>query len=249
MPLGSRGFTLLELLVVVAILAAVASVGATTFFRVREGAAEQVARMEMQAIAKALRQFKADTGYFPKTGPFNLTSASGGKVSYARLPGYAGNNDSECALWFNSPANFYQLFKNPLEDSGHALEDWNPETGRGWRGPYLAGFQEGYLDIRSGVNDTVEGTPYGKEDGSPLSGANIPDVEGIADPFEHPAEEVGGNTLLDWCRSPNNGAPERRVWGRPYLLFYDSSAGEWHLVSMGLDGTYGSSDDIQLNIK
>lgn len=222
---GQRGFSLLELLVVVAILAAVAFVAGGTFRGVRERANDQLVRTEMQAIARAIRQFRQDTGYYPKTGPFDLP---------------AGN-----PARFYSPANFEQLLSpiSPLAGTGHQLESWDPETGRGWRGPYLQGYAEGFVDIRDGINS---GTPAGNPAGNPLAGNNIPDVAGVADPFEHRAASVGGDTLLDW--SATAGGTEREVWGRPYLVFGLDSR-PW-IVSMGPDGDYGTADDnIVLNIE
>ena len=220
---GQQGLTLLEMLVVVVILAAVAFVAGGAFSGVREHANDQLVRTEMQEIAKAIRQFRQDTGYYPKTGPFDLP---------------AGN-----PAQFYSPANFSQLLSrtSPLPVA-HQLAAWNPETGRGWRGPYLQGFAEGFVDIRDDINN---GTATGNDAGNPLSGSNIPDVPGIADPFEHRAVNVGGSTLLDW--SATAGGTEREFWGRPFLVFgLDASP---RIVSMGPDGVYGTDDDIELNIE
>lgn len=260
-----RGFTLLELLVVVSLLASTAFIATMSMQGVAEDANDKLVLVEMQQIAKAIRQFKQDTGYYPKTGPFDLTNYNG-NVPYGNLPNYASsnNNDAERDRWFYSPANFYQLINqtSPLAGTGHELASWNPATGRGWRGPYLTGFAEGYLDIRSGINDLAP-TSAGYPLGNPVAGQNIPDVEGVADPFEHRARTVGGNTLLDWSAVPEGD--ERTRWGRPYLVFglnenadidgddIGDGAGPW-IVSMGPNGDYESTentpsgDDIMLNI-
>ena len=174
-----KGFSLLELMVVVAVLAAVAFISTGVYENIHEQTDEQLVHVEMQEIAQAIRQFKQDTGYYPKEGPFDL-SLYGGAVPYGNLlvhAGGAGGTDPEKDLWFYSPANFYQLISptSPLDTTGHLLETWNPDTGRGWRGPYLKGFAEGYLDIRDGIND---GTVKGNSAGVPLAGINIPDVDG-----------------------------------------------------------------------
>jgi prepilin-type N-terminal cleavage/methylation domain-containing protein len=233
-----QGFTLLELLVVIALIAVTAFIVTGTFRGVSEDANDRLVRVEMQEIAKAIEQFKQDTGYYPKTGPFDLSNY-GGAIPYGNLPGYAGGSNSKRDLWFYSPANFYQILSrtSPLVGTGHQLETWDPETNRGWRGPYLKGYAEGYLDIRSGINDE---TSAGNPSGDPLAGNNITDVEGIADPFEHRAENVSGNTLLDW--SATAGGTEREKWGRPYLVF-DLDEDPW-IVSMGPNGQYDSIDRI-----
>lgn len=260
------GFTLLELLVIISILAAIAFITTGTFKGVQEGANDQLVRSEMQQIAKAIRQFKQDTGYYPKTGPFNLANY-GGEVTYASLPSWAGSNNAARDLWFYSPANFHQLLisTSPLDLSNdgsttidHQLELWNPETGRGWRGPYVNGFAEGYLDVHDTINDgTADGEQSGhfrEESPAPAPLPNpIPDVPGIADPFEHRGRNVYGNTLLDWSACPNDptddcdNEEEREFWGRPYLFFDLQNSSSPLLISMGGDGVYRDDPDTAKN--
>lgn len=245
------GFTLIELLVVVAILVAVATIGSGALFSALQTSREQLVEPEMVRIASAIKLFKQDTGYYPKQGPFDLdTAAPAGAISLASLPVEAGLTDPERTRWFYSPANFYQLTRNasPLATTGHVLEDWSPDTGRGWRGPYLKGFSDGFVDIRAGIND---GTAAGNPGGNPLAGDDIPDVIGIADPFQFLPEAVGAGTLLDWAEIPRLPGPrdfEKETWGRPYLLF-GLDTQPW-LVSMGADGAYGpGGDDVVLDIE
>lgn len=250
---GQQGFTLLELLVVVAILAAVAFVAGGTFLGVREQANDQMVRTEMQEIAKALRRFKQDTGYYPKEGPFGLIGFGSGMIPDADIRSqkpYAGSDPGARARWFYSPANFYQLLSSasPLAGTGHRLENWDPETGRGWRGPYLGGFKEGFVDIGDEINQTWNGDPLG--------GGAIPDVDGLADPFELSSRTGGGsavdNTLLDWSMShrfDDLGRRGRERWGRPYLYLRKGAHGPRFLISMGPDGEYGTDDDVELFIE
>ncbi|WP_306549286.1 type II secretion system protein [Desulfobulbus sp.] len=235
---GQGGFTLLELLVVIAILAAISFIAAGTYRGVGQHADERLVRAEMQQIAKALRQFKQDTGYFPREGVFKLED-DGGSVKPASLPVHTGTDDE----WFYSPANLHQLLAttSPLAGSGHQLTTWDEETGRGWRGPYLIGFSDGRVNIGYALNpidpdgaDTVAGDPT---TGDPVN------VVGVADPFEHGV--VNGKFGWD---SVSAGEP----WGRPYLFFQTAaSPAHWQLVSMGPDGEYdqGGDDDIVLPIE
>ncbi|WP_309400857.1 prepilin-type N-terminal cleavage/methylation domain-containing protein [Cerasicoccus maritimus] len=239
--MAPRGFTLLELLVVVSVLAAVAFVATGTYRGVSEDSSDRLVRVEMLEIAKAMRQFKQDTGYYPKTGPFAL-STDGGSVNIDDLPARAGSSDTEKTRWFYSPANFDQLMStnSPLDGTGHQLETWDPDTGRGWRGPYLSGYGEGYVDIRDDINDDPD-TAAGDALGDPLLGTTITNVDGIADPFEH---SVTTNNLLGWSDTVDGAELEK--WGRPYLIF--SLDDQPFLISMGLDGEYGTDDDVRLEI-
>ncbi len=218
---------------VVSILAATAFVATGAFQGISQQANDGLVRTEMQEIARAIRQFRQDTGYYPKTGPFARV-AEGGMVP-----------NSVDSAWFYSPANFSQLFIEPTDGSTPIMA-WDINVGRGWRGPYLKGFSEGFVDIRADINSAD--SPAGNVSGDPLSGGDIPDVPGIADPFEHRAESVSSGTLLDWVMTAG-GTDPLKTWGRPYLLFdLDSSP---TLISMGPNGEYnqGGGDDIVLNIQ
>ena len=250
MRANEGGFTLIELLITVAILAAVAFVATGHYVGVSEHANDQLVRSEMQEIAQAIRQFRQDTGYYPKTGPFALTGDAG-EISLTNLPTYAGTSDTEKMSWFYSPANFSQLgvaesvsgSVNPLAGTGHQLEEWDPESGRGWRGPYLKGFAEGYVNISDELND---GSGAGFSTGSPVetvSTSEIGNVPGLADPFEYPPDS--GSGYLAWSAEDDGEA--RDYWGRPYLLF--GLDDEPWLVSFGPDGKYSTDDDIILEIE
>lgn len=267
------GFSLLEMMVVISLLAATAYVATGAYTHFLDHADEQLVYSEMQEIAKAIRQFKQDTGYYPKEGPFalQLLTTDPGNVTKTMLPNYIGNTsegltNDEISRWFYSPANLYQLTTDtsPLSGSSHQLKEWNPETGRGWRGPYLSGFRDGYVDIRDGISSS--NSPAGNKDGDPLSGNNIPDVVGIADPFVQKYETISGNTLLDWSRNRRRMSTESTTdpdrlevekWGRPYLVF-DLDTKPW-LVSFGPNGNFDNGefnadpnidkDDITLNIE
>lgn len=281
------GFTLLELLVVVSILAAVALVASGAYWHVNDDVNEQLVHAEMQEIAAAIKRFKQDTGYYPKEGPFNL-QVNGGAIDYDDLPNWAGNpneavnaTEDQKRRWFESPANFYQLLTNesPLEKSENTLREWNPETGRGWRGPYLQGFRDGYVDISAEINGK-DYTHWHDSDPAVITstGHGVTDVPGLADPFEAKYEienddDVDG-TVLDWSNIRRRAQGEdseinrniHEYWGRPYLFFqgvevdgsgpYDFSGTRSFLISFGPNGNYdaginnaGRKDDILLLIE
>ncbi|WP_169737374.1 type II secretion system protein [Desulfobulbus elongatus] len=247
-----QGFTLLELLVVLAILAAMAFIATGTFRGANERAEESLVRAEMQEIVKALRQFRQDTGYFPRQGPFALGAVGTLNIvtdADLQTVAHSGTTAAERARWFNSPANFYQLLVGPLlSNHVQGLEQWNAETGRGWRGPYLSGFRDGCVDIGDDINPGQN-----EADGSPTAGVSIPDVNGLADPFlRRPVAGGGvtvGNTLLDWSSLPRPNRNALNQWGSPYLFLQVD--GRWSLVSMGPNGRYeqGGGDDIVLPVE
>jgi general secretion pathway protein G len=65
MPSQSRGFTLLELLVVVLIIGLLTAVVAPRFVRQMAKSEVTAARAQMDALDKALQSYRIDTGRFP----------------------------------------------------------------------------------------------------------------------------------------------------------------------------------------
>lgn len=245
-----RGFTLLELLIVVAVMAIIAGAAIVLLGETETRAQQHLATSEIGELKKALLRFREDTGYFPTQGPFNLDSRAGGFVPQANLPDYVASG-AEIA-WFDCPANFWQLFENPLTedrngngvlDSGedtngnstidtfHSLGVWNPDAGRGWHGPYLSRTGNGY--VRVGASLLTTGA------GSPATGTAINDVVGVADPFEK--SPVTATLYLQWRTAPTVVESALSRWGRPYLLLDVTVPNSTRLMSMGANGTYESS--------
>lgn len=233
---NDKGFTLIELLTVVAILAAVAAIGVQSLIGVDNQTEERLVLTEMQRIASAVSQFKHDTGFWPRTGNFART-AQGGQVS---------NTVNEER--FRSPANFSQLYELPINAAGDAVMPYNPQTGRGWNGPYLSIALEGAVSI--GDDCRFDGANAGGSDICfPDNGDVINDILAVADPF---TATPNGDYFI-W-RSPVSSTFLNR--GRPYLLFTEAGA-ELNvegcftpcLVSFGPDNIYegGDGDDIVLN--
>ncbi|MEM7407951.1 MAG: prepilin-type N-terminal cleavage/methylation domain-containing protein [Pseudomonadota bacterium] len=254
------GFTLLELLVIVAVLIGVATVVSRGLEGTYDNATAQLARAEMREVAEAVRQFREDTGFYPKQGVFDLSSA-GGSVDPS---GFPGSSAAQRAAWFYSPANLMQLIRQPEASGGTEILPWDPETGRGWRGPYLR--YEGLVDVGDNLQTDGSGDPVVVDT---LQYVHIP---GIGDPFSRePAtpdtgtdcEEVAGNTncVLDWravqddASAPlTNAETALADFGRPYLYFFDTNVttnvpactGVPCLLSTGPNGFYDAGDNDDL---
>lgn len=251
-----HGFTLLELLIVVLIMAVVAGSVIMAVGDTNDEASVMVAQSEMTEIKQAILRFKQDTGYFPKTGPFDL-AARGGEV--IEVPVYVAAGEE--VAWFDSPANFWQLYENPLpaedlnrngvldtgEDiNGNSILDdyylahWDPNTRRGWHGPYLSRQGNAYVDL--GSFDPVSDDP---ELWNPSNGFVVHDVPAVCDPFVHRPEGPYFQSR------PNAGVPgdDYSRWGRPYFVFDLSYPNQdYALVGTGPNGRYegGGGDDLVL---
>ena len=255
-PLSSRGFTLIELLVVCSILAALSYTSWGAYIGVEEDSEDAIARVEMLRLANGIARFRADTGYYPGAGPFALSPSAINEADCSAADGVlrswaAPDNDAARDDWFASPANLALLFEAPLLCSKNAqahLARWNPETGRGWHGPYFDRGVRHYVDHGANLNSG----------GSPLSGSKIVDVpaygngprfraagSGGAPCSTQSSSSSGNDCLLGWRTLPRETSGydaqqhELTAHARPFLVFGTRDADSPRVVYLGPDGRYG----------
>lgn len=214
----SRSFTLLELLVVVGIMATVAGALAVSLSGATDQAREDMTLRELAELKRAVLQFRADTGFFPRRGPFDLDTRPNGAVP----------TPAEGAAWFDSPANLSQLLENPLPAT-HALRAWDASRRRGWRGPYLARNAAREVEVRVTA-------------GADLSGALLADaVPAAADRFLH-SVLPGDGELFRWTDPVGQLSSAGVPRPRPYLLLIDAAdETNSRIVGLGPNGVFESA--------
>jgi len=235
---ASKGFTLLELLVVVSVLAALAGLTATIADRYERDAQVKLAEVEMARIASAIYRFRADTGYFPDTGPFSRQAMSDPAVDELVRDGGWGKDGEEWLndIWFSS-ANLAWLFHEPvwppmparLGDATYepmALMAWDMDAARGWHGPYLdlsarTSFTVDRMDPDGG--DRCRGLSPGEVDGLVRGKGFVSLMTGITDPFERQTSRLAAGEFCE-IRSDADGYRVAEYGGSAYLY----EAAYWH---------------------
>jgi prepilin-type N-terminal cleavage/methylation domain-containing protein len=224
------GFTLMELLTVIALMAIIATVAITSYDGTQEQGRYDVTKFEMNQIRKALIQFRQDSGSndFPTQGSYDCTDeTNGGLVSESNsefyFPTEAGTTDADKIAWCQHPANFWMLFTNPFDIDANPQKQWNIDTKRGWNGPYLQR-KDGYLALDSNtVNLTDITTP----------------VWAIADPYT--ADQTGSG--VEW--SVNTDSEILNKAALPYLLLIDLNNNyQARIVSAGDDSIFEANNNI-----
>ena len=94
---------------VVSLLAIVGGAIVYSMTGIRSKVAEDLSNAEVSTVYEAIKKFRRDTGYYPKQGPFALTSF-GGEIDPGNAdhwPAFLSDkNSAERTKWVNHPANF-----------------------------------------------------------------------------------------------------------------------------------------------
>ena len=155
--LGQRAFTLLEVLVVIAIISILAGLLLSTFGYMQKKGARARAETEIAAMSAALESYKADNGVYPNNGDTNnLDARTSGNAS---SPSYNLTSLALYNLLFgatngsrtpNAGARSYFVFKpnmlSPADQTQNVLYIRDP-----------FGYSYGYSTIQAATGDTTKG--------------------------------------------------------------------------------------------
>lgn len=227
---SQAGFTLMELLTVISLMAIIATVAITSYDGTKAQGRYDVTKFEMTQIRQALIQFRQDSGSndFPTQGVYDCVDIDDitkiNPAIDAQLPTEAGTTDTDKIAWCQHPTNFWMLFENPL------ATDWNIDTKRGWNGPYLQR-KDGYLTLNY---NTVN-----------LADITNP-VWAIADPYTTKQTDSG----VEWSISTSSEILNKGAL--PYLFLVDlvnsPDVYQARIVSAGDDGIFEDHEEVDDHI-
>ncbi len=161
----SSGFSLLELLIVVSILATIAFTSSLAFTDIDKSQQELMTRTELTELSSAIRQLHEDTGFWLRTGSV--------EVNINRIPTH-------------DVAYNWEVLAKP-----NGLNVWDPVSQRGWRGPYIDKVLDAAV-ITNGEALSIDGSNSGDNGdyNNPTcdSGVTSPCPENVVllDPFGNP---------------------------------------------------------------
>jgi len=219
---SQKGFTLLEMLVVAAILLVVAGGVVTSFRDVGSDAADQAARYQMQQLGEAIEAYYKDNGSFPsRETPADLSFLFENPTPAD--PDSYWNADYRLGWrgpYLNGHKYLYLDIGDDLTSDGSSFGS-AADPGE----PHVIDTAE--IELVIGIADPYDHYPVDDGDNRSVSGCNTTDC------------------LLEWRKIQDSAEDPINRFGRPYLAidldFLDSSnagAGVPRLISFGSNGIY-----------
>lgn len=114
------GFTLVEIMIVVAIIVLLAAISIPSMLRVRLDANEAAAISTMRALSGAAQSYRIDNGRYPiKSIELGPPGAGGGSAYCAAQPGYI-DSQLACQHWgegCHKQGYYFQILQRPVADA------------------------------------------------------------------------------------------------------------------------------------
>ncbi len=173
------GFSLLELLIVVGILAIISSTSIQYFGNTEQEKREDLTRIELAELGKSIRQLHKDTGFWPQhdvdSDDIDLIPVHEDPYNWEVLVTNVDRND----------------YNNNSDTEDAMLNAWNPVSERGWRGPYTHRVLDShvilggdYLDIDG--SDSGDSTDYNNPTCDDSEPSPCPEPIVLLDPYRNP---------------------------------------------------------------
>lgn len=248
------GFTMLELMVVVAILAVIAGSAVMAFRGIDSDASIQTAKVEMRQLGEAIDAYLADMNKIPE--PDTLPIPLGSWQQEIEIGAY--RHPADISFLLSNP----EPLPNPSDPDAKRDNLWSSDYRKGWRGPYIKGIKLFYVDIGDGIKH--DGTDGSGNIGTPhdIDSAVIKNILALPDKFDNFSVSPGVERSTQACNaseciyewqsqidrfSPNDHLGNRITkFGRPYLLLdldllnnsATSGPGIPRIISLGPNGVY-----------
>lgn len=197
---GQVGFTLVELMIVVAIIAIIATLAVSQMSRATLEARVVAAESDLKALCNAITDpangYLRDMHGIPGFSPAHIRMAN--LLVSTNLYGFAdGGGDWRGGFRVDDRRH---SFCAPPE----SFTRWNPESERGWHGPYIR--------HATGIFPSAEDTRFDGDDTFQARGF-FPDLRGLRLPRDF-LDRVDGCSVYGFPGEPSVLDP----WGNPYVL-------------------------------
>lgn len=216
----AKGFSLIELLAVIVVMAVIAGVAMSSLDGVEDVAGQQLTQTEMVEISKAIRKLKSDTGLYPNPShPADFTDLIDGTPEVPPT-GFSPFNKDVGRGW-NGPylskqgSGLVHICDTLLSDGNGSPIDSDTST------PPVECIATDRIEVANAMADSFQYKPY-----------------------DNDTKEDKTDDTLVWraCDDATNSACDyREKWGRPYLLF-DMDNENARIVSMGANGKYDGNN-------